>query len=201
MKSPGPFPPPPPPPPGSALAVEPVPVGPSAEDELEELDELPDDEPEPDPPDGGALPRKEPPPSRLVADWNAEDAPGAALEAPPPGDDDALLDWLADDEADELFDEEEDADAELSRWPSERLPRNCGVTSDTNFSAAVTPVIRMVDEIGPAVTLAVRIPESAAAGALREGALRCQYTRPAAAITARTSSIQTHDLRGFLGSG
>lgn len=43
-----------------------------------------------------------------------------------------------------------------SRPNPERLPRNCGVTNETKFSAAVTPVKRIVASIAPVVTLAVR---------------------------------------------
>ena len=55
-----------------------------------------------------------------------------------------------------------DAVVELSRPNWDRLPRNCGVSRDAKFSAAVTPVRRIVASIDPAVAAAVRVAVAAA---------------------------------------
>ena len=47
------------------------------------------------------------------------------------------------------------------RFRPERFARSCGVTRETNFSAAVTPVTRSVRTRGPLATGAVRIVDRA----------------------------------------
>ena len=100
MKSLPPPPPPPPPPPGSALDVLPIPLGPSADEELEELDAAdPEELPEPEPlaPEepAGALPVVVVLPSRVVAAVKAEDrfvAEALALDATEPEEAEELVD-------------------------------------------------------------------------------------------------------------
>jgi hypothetical protein len=91
---------------------------------------------------------------------------------------------------------------EVSRSLSLWLPRSCGVTSDTKFSADVEPVIRRVFSTGPGKTFAVRTPivtfATLVAGALR----RCQINAaPASITTASTKPIQRPAFEGFLGRG
>jgi len=81
--------------------------------------------------------------NRLVAFWNA----GGALVVPL-----VVLAALED-----VPEAEAAVDPERSRFLSERLPRNCGVTNEAKFSAAVTPVRRSVFATGPRLTVAVRI--------------------------------------------
>ena len=122
------------------------------------------------------LPRRLPP-KRLVADCRAEEpfpvaeVPFAleepAVLAPPVGPpDEAVV---------EVVEPPEVLPPELSRCRSLRLPRSWGVTSETKFSATVTPVNRSVLWMVPAgETFAVLIPAlvvtEVGAGALR----RCQ---------------------------
>ena len=48
----------------------------------------------------------------------------------------------------------------LKFWPTpDRLPRICGVTSDTKFSAEVAPLSRMVSSSRPEDAFAVRMPD------------------------------------------
>ena len=92
-------------------------------------------------------------------------------------------------------------DALGSRSRSDRLPRNCGVTSETKFSAMVTPVIRRVATSGPAATLAVRIVAKEGAGAGFWGDRRCHQSAPATISTARTAASQIPAFPGFFGRG
>jgi hypothetical protein len=105
-----------------------------------------------------------------VADLNADDAPGAGLEPP----------WV---EADEFEDvaaafadavDEAGAAAPPSRRRSLRLKRNCGVISETKFSAAVAPLRRIVDSTTPVFTVAVRIAPAAGAEGWFDADRLCQ---------------------------
>lgn len=151
------------------------------------------------------LPRSVPP-KRLVADWNAEE-PFAPEGVP-------AEDVVLDGEEELLLLEEvlvagvfgvvepDVVEALVSRNLSLRLPRSCGVTSETKFSAAVAPVSRTVFSTGPARTLAVRVP-AVAVVMLGAGAVRLCQTSAAAAImtTASTKPIQIPALEGLFGRG
>jgi hypothetical protein len=106
-----------------------------------------------------------------VADLNADDAPGAGLEPP----------WAAADEFEGVAaagvadpPEEGGAAAPPSRRRSLRLNRNCGVISETKFSAAVAPLRRIVDSTTPVFTVAVRIAPGAGAEGWFDADRLCQ---------------------------
>jgi hypothetical protein len=62
----------------------------------------------------------------------------------------------------------------VSRERSLRLNRNCGVISDTKFSAAVAPLSRMVASTTPDFTVAVRIAPAAGAEGWFDADRLCQ---------------------------
>jgi len=66
------------------------------------------------------------------------------------------------------------AAALVSRERSLRLNRNCGVISETKFSAAVAPLSRMVASTTPVFTVAVRMAPAAGAEGWFDADLRCQ---------------------------
>jgi hypothetical protein len=125
--------------------------------------------PELDDEEAGALPRNVPP-KRLVADLNADDAPVAPPE-PPWAEADEFEDGAAD-VADPL--EEAGAATPPSRKRSLRLNRNCGVISDTKFSAAVAPLNRSVASTTPVFTVAVRTAPGAGADGWFDADRLCQ---------------------------
>jgi hypothetical protein len=76
----------------------------------------------------------------------------------------------------------------------DRLPRNCGAISDAEFSAAVVPVSRTVEESAPEVTAAVRI-DATAAGACEPVSVEARQYMAAPTKTTAPNS-QSHQRRG-----
>ena len=62
----------------------------------------------------------------------------------------------------------------VSRERSLRLNRNCGVISETKFSAAVAPLSRMVASTTPVFTVAVRMAPAAGAEGWFDADRLCQ---------------------------
>jgi hypothetical protein len=107
-----------------------------------------------------------------------EDPP---IELPPPSRDDRPLLELPEDPRPEKEPEGPPRPKPL------RLPRICGVMSDTNFSACVVPVRRRIFSIFPPFAVAVRVAACVAVGSLPVPFWT--YSQPAApAITASKSS-------------
>ena len=147
-----------------------------------------------------AVPERPPPapPPALAPDESPVEA-GAELSAlapPPPA------------EAVELPDEDPEEDerdappppkdgketlAKLDPPPSrprpERPPRNCGAISETNFSAVVTPVRRMVFSILPPATVCVRTEDAQRLASACCESCFCQSHQPRPATTAKPMII------------
>ena len=91
------------------------------------------------------------------------------------------------------------AAALVSRERSLRLNRNCGVISETKFSAAVAPLRRIVASTTPVFTVAVRIAPRAGAEGWFDADRLCQYSAPAIIVIARIEPIQRLPLLGRRG--
>jgi hypothetical protein len=91
------------------------------------------------------------------------------------------------------------AEASFPLSLSVRLPRNCGVTSETKFAAAVTPVKRIDFPTMPGITLAVRIAVRAMAAGVFAGFRISRITAETSMTTAKAPPIQRPLFAGRFG--
>jgi hypothetical protein len=84
--------------------------------------------------------------------------------------------------------------------PAGRDPRSRGAMIAANFSAAITPLIRIVRSMSPRVTEAVRTITPGVLSELFAAEDRCQATPPRIMAPTR-SAIQPDHLRGGLADG